>query len=170
MTSEPGRVRIVHLPCSLNWLTEPGLGLFCLLPANIRAVARQLPVRNRCSGRQLLAALLPDDVGGVPVWPVRIVLADPLLVLAVRRRRTPERGREFSRRGEGRVPVHASGQAYTPPASWNASLTSTPRLSRSLRAAPMSETIRYSPWAEPGAAAVTFLPKMTEQPEPGGVN
>ncbi len=27
----------------------------------------------------------------------------------------------------------------------------------------MSETIRYSPWAEPGAAAVTFLPKMTEQ-------
>ena len=34
----------------------------------------------------------------------------------------------------------------------------------------MSETIRYSPWAEPGAAAVTFLPKMTEHPEPGGVN
>ena len=24
--------------------------------------------------------------------------------------------------------------------------------------------------AEPGAAAVTFLPKMTEHPEPGGVN
>ena len=34
----------------------------------------------------------------------------------------------------------------------------------------MPETIRYSPCAEPGAAAVTFLPKMTEQPEPGGVN
>jgi hypothetical protein len=34
----------------------------------------------------------------------------------------------------------------------------------------MSETMRYSPWAEPGAAAVTFLPKMTEHPEPGGVN
>ena len=34
----------------------------------------------------------------------------------------------------------------------------------------MSETIRYNPWAEPGAAAVTFLPKMTEHPEPGGVN
>ena len=34
----------------------------------------------------------------------------------------------------------------------------------------MSETIRYSPWAEPGAAAVTFLPKMTEHREPGGVN
>src|SRR5258705_9518703 len=34
----------------------------------------------------------------------------------------------------------------------------------------MSETIRYSPWAEPGAAAVTFLPKMTEHQEPGGVN
>jgi hypothetical protein len=38
------------------------------------------------------------------------------------------------------------------------------------RAASMSETIRYMPWAEPGAAAVTFLPKMIEQPEPGGVN
>ena len=34
----------------------------------------------------------------------------------------------------------------------------------------MSETIRYRPWAEPGVAAVTFLPKMTEHPEPGGVN
>ena len=31
----------------------------------------------------------------------------------------------------------------------------------------MSETIRYRPWAEPGAAAVTFLPKMTEQPGAG---
>jgi hypothetical protein len=39
-----------------------------------------------------------------------------------------------------------------------------------LRAASMSETIRYSPRAEPGGAAVTFLPKMTEHPEPGGVN
>jgi hypothetical protein len=38
------------------------------------------------------------------------------------------------------------------------------------RAALMSETIRYSPWAEPAAAAVTFLPKMTEHGEPGGVN
>ena len=28
----------------------------------------------------------------------------------------------------------------------------------------MSETTRYRPWAEPGAAAVTFLPKMTEAP------
>jgi hypothetical protein len=42
--------------------------------------------------------------------------------------------------------------------------------SSSSRAASMSETIRYRPWAEPGAAAVTFLPKMTEHPEPGGVN
>ena len=55
-------------------------------------------------------------------------------------------------------------------ASWNTSLTATPRPSSSSRAASMSETIRYRPWAEPGAAAVTFLPKMTEQPEPGGVN
>ena len=28
----------------------------------------------------------------------------------------------------------------------------------------------HRPWAEPGAAAVTFLPKMTEHPEPVGVN
>jgi len=41
--------------------------------------------------------------------------------------------------------------------------------SSSLRAASMSETIRCRPWAEPGAAAMTFLPKMTEHPEPGGV-
>jgi hypothetical protein len=33
----------------------------------------------------------------------------------------------------------------------------------------MSETIKYKPWAEPGAAAVTVLPKMIEHPEPGGV-
>ena len=39
-----------------------------------------------------------------------------------------------------------------------------------LRAASMSETTRYRPWAEPGAAAVTPLPKITEAPEPGGVN
>jgi len=34
----------------------------------------------------------------------------------------------------------------------------------------MSETIRYMPCADPGSAAVTFLPKMIEHPEPGGVN
>jgi len=26
----------------------------------------------------------------------------------------------------------------------------------------------YRPWEEPGAAGVTFLPKMIEHPEPGG--
>ena len=46
----------------------------------------------------------------------------------------------------------------------NTSLISTPRPISSSRAAPMSETIRYSPWATPGAAAVT-LPKMTEHPD-----
>ena len=35
--------------------------------------------------RAVLAGLLPDDVLGVPVRPVRIVLAGPLLVLAVQR-------------------------------------------------------------------------------------
>jgi hypothetical protein len=34
----------------------------------------------------------------------------------------------------------------------------------------MSETIKYSPFAEPGAAAVTFTPKITDAPDPGGVN
>ena len=34
----------------------------------------------------------------------------------------------------------------------------------------MSETTRYKPCAEPGAAEVTFLPKITEALEPGGVN
>ena len=43
-------------------------------------------------------------------------------------------------------------------------------LSSSLRAASMSDTIRYRPWEEPGFAGVTFLPKITEAPEPGGVN
>ena len=39
-----------------------------------------------------------------------------------------------------------------------------PRPSNSARVASMSETIRYKPCAEPGAAAVTFLPKMIEHP------
>jgi len=34
----------------------------------------------------------------------------------------------------------------------------------------MSETIKYSPLAEPGTAAVTLAPKMTDAPDPGGVN
>ena len=34
----------------------------------------------------------------------------------------------------------------------------------------MSDTIRCTPFAEPGATVVTFLPKMIEHPEPGGVN
>src|SRR5258708_7977984 len=41
------------------------------------------------------------------------MLAGPLLMLAVRGRRTSERGRELSRRGECRVVcVHASGQPH----------------------------------------------------------
>ena len=38
-----------------------------------------------------------------------------------------------------------------------------------LRAASMSETVSIRPSAEPGAAEVTPLPKMTEHSEPGGV-
>src|ERR1700686_3607651 len=100
MASEPDRVRIVNLPRSLDWSTDPGLGLYRWLPANIRALARQLPVPGRGSCRQRLFCLPPDHVLGVPVRPVRILLADPLLVLAMRGRRTSERGREFGRRGE----------------------------------------------------------------------
>src|SRR6266576_6345357 len=112
MTSEADRVRIVNLLRSLHWLAEPGLGLFCPLPADNRAVTCQSPFRSRCLRRQRLAGLLPDDVVGVPVRPVRIVLAGPLLVLAVRGRRTSERGRELARRGECRVVgVDASGQS-----------------------------------------------------------
>jgi len=48
----------------------------------------------------LLAGLLPNDVLGVPVRPVRIRLPGPLLVLGVRCLRTSERGRKLSRRGE----------------------------------------------------------------------
>jgi hypothetical protein len=39
-----------------------------------------------------------------------------------------------------------------------------------VQAAWMSETIGCSPLAEPGATAVTFLPKMTEHPQPSAVN
>src|ERR1700691_4694909 len=42
---------------------------------------RPLTVGSRCSRRQLLAGLLPDDVVGVPVRPVRVGLAGLLLVL-----------------------------------------------------------------------------------------
>src|SRR5260370_533680 len=45
-----------------------------------------------------------------------------------------------------------------------------PRRSKSFRVDSISETARYKPWAEPGAAVVTFLPKITEHPEPGGGN
>jgi hypothetical protein len=34
----------------------------------------------------------------------------------------------------------------------------------------MSQTIRYGPWAEPGAAEVMFVPNWTQHAEPGGVN
>src|SRR5712671_665426 len=41
-------------------------------------VTPQSTASCRCLCRQLLAGLLPDDVLGVPVRPVRIVLAAPL--------------------------------------------------------------------------------------------
>jgi hypothetical protein len=38
------------------------------------------------------------------------------------------------------------------------------------RAASISDTMRWSPWAEPGSADVTPRPKMIEHGESGGVN
>ena len=60
-------------------------------------------VRTASSQGQFLSRLLPDEVLGVPVRPVFIALAaGPLLMLAVRCLRPPQRGREVRRRGEGR--------------------------------------------------------------------
>ena len=56
--------------------------------------------------RQLLAGLLRHHVLGVPVRPVIMWSAGPLLVLAVRGRRAPERGREVA--GEVNVVSSAS--------------------------------------------------------------
>ena len=63
--------------------------------------------------RQRLAGLLVDDVLGVPVWPVHIVLAGPLLVLAMRSRSASKRGREIGDRSEGRVSLHPAGQTVS---------------------------------------------------------
>jgi hypothetical protein len=61
-----------------------------------RAVPRRLlPItRVARSRRQRLAGLLPHDVVGVPVRPVRIWAAGPFLMLAMRRRCAPERAGE----------------------------------------------------------------------------
>src|SRR5580704_18245341 len=49
--------------------------------------------------RQLLAGLLAHHVPGVPLWPVRVGLPSPRLVLPVRGRRTPKRALQiFCRR------------------------------------------------------------------------
>ena len=58
----------------------------------IRADEGRLRSRLR---RRLFAGLLSDHVFGVPVRPVRIMLADALFVLAVSDRRASERGREL---------------------------------------------------------------------------
>src|SRR5258705_13167412 len=106
MTSEADRVGIVDLP---SLIASVGRGPACyLLPADIRAVTCRLPIRSRCLRRQRLAGLLPDDVVGVPVRPVRIVAAGSLLVLAMRGGCASERGRKLGRRGECRIArVHA---------------------------------------------------------------
>ena len=56
----------------------------------------------------------------------------------------------------------AAEPVYVSPSWWNASLTAMPRPCSSLRAASMSETTRYRPWAEPGAAGVTFRAGRSE--------
>src|SRR5262249_28249990 len=52
------------------------------------------------SHRQRRAGLLGNHVLGVPVGPVRVVLAGQLLVLAMRHRRALQRGGKLARRGE----------------------------------------------------------------------
>src|SRR6478609_79752 len=69
--------------------------------------------RCRTSQRQRFTGLFLGDVLGVPVRPVRIVLATvPLLVFAVGGGCAAERGGEVGRGGERRaVGGHASGQS-----------------------------------------------------------
>src|SRR6266478_3185655 len=95
MTSEADRVRMVNLLRSSDWLAEPELGL------DLRAVktaAACRPAPERCSRRTSRAS--SHRATG------------PFLVLAVRGRCAPERGRKLGRSGEGRiVRVDASGQS-----------------------------------------------------------
>src|SRR5437660_11393978 len=95
-----------EMPPPYSKIATPG-------PSRVVAVAvRVMPRRYRRSQWQLLAGLLRDDVGGVPVRPVFIVpAAVPLLVLAVRGGRAPQRARKIGRRGECRVADHAAGQS-----------------------------------------------------------
>src|SRR5687768_195074 len=59
------------------------------------------------SRRQLRSGLLCHHVGGVPGGPVRVPLAGPRLVLAVRSLGAPQGLRQVIRRGIGRVARHA---------------------------------------------------------------
>src|SRR5205823_12074587 len=52
--------------------------------------------------RQLRAGLLRDHILGVPIRPVRVSLAGPFFVLAVRCLRPPKRARQIARRTEHR--------------------------------------------------------------------
>src|ERR1700752_2414772 len=64
-----------------------------------------------CSHRQFFAGLLLDDVLGVPVRPVGIVLAAvALLVLAMGDGGATQRGGKFSLRAEAGIALHAAGQ------------------------------------------------------------
>lgn len=70
-------------------------------------------VRTVNSQGRVLTRLLADEVLGVPHRPILIALAaGPLLVLAVRGRRSPQCSREVRRRGECRgVGLHAPGRS-----------------------------------------------------------
>src|SRR5258706_2627099 len=57
---------------------------------------------NSGSCRQFRAGLFRHHVRGVPVGPVRVCSADPILMLAVRDRRAPHRARQIRHRGEAR--------------------------------------------------------------------
>src|SRR6185295_10056142 len=72
--------------------------------------AAERPVALASVG-QLLAGPFADDVLGVPVRPVCVVSAGPLLVLAMRGGGAPECGGKIGRRGKGRlIRADTSGQ------------------------------------------------------------
>ena len=98
----PGMIARTNLAFSL------GKSMFMLTALHSSALAarginRRLacPLNSPSSGRYLcrqrLAGLFLDDVRGVPVRPVHVILAGPLLVFAVRSRGAPECGRKLSR-------------------------------------------------------------------------
>ena len=124
---------------------------------------RRAPQRARQVARRGERRLGGVDAAG---QPRRDLLQQPAVAV-----RVAERGERAVAGVIGRRPADATAAVGLELAArvsgWNTSLTSTPRPTSSSRAASMSETIRYRPWAEPGAADVMFVPNWIEQPRAG---